>query len=122
MWKLEFWSDKVDVVKPIEAETKEENNPIFEKVKVEWLWEKSYNQFIKAIENKKSTDEKSYNKIMWLFSDNELIWDIKDYISDEWYPITQNWINELLENFWVDWISRSHVVRGNASFLNSNIV
>ena len=102
MWNPEFWNKWVDIIKPIETEIKEKNNPILENVKVEW-----YGGL--------------YNKIMWLFSDNELIWGIKDYI-DEWYPITQNWINELLENFWVDWISRSHVVRGNASFLNSNIV
>jgi len=102
-WNPENWFKEVDIIEPIEAEIKQKNNPIFEKVKVEWLWEKSYNQFIKAIENKKWTDEKSYNKIMWLFSDNELIWDIKDYISDEF-------------------LSRSHVVRGNASFLKNNIV
>jgi hypothetical protein len=44
-WTLESWLKEVDIIKPIETEIKQKNNPILENVKVEWLWEKSYNQF-----------------------------------------------------------------------------
>ena len=100
-WKLSNWPKEVDVVKPIETGKKQLNNPVFEWIKVDWLWEKSYNQFIKAIENKKWTP--LYNKMLKLLSDKDLLEDVKDYIEGEWYPVSNKAIKSLLSDFLDDW-------------------
>ena len=101
-WRPEQFWNSVEYKPPtIDNQDKNEliKNSELEKIKVELLWEESYNQFLKAIENKKWTE--LYNKLINLIWNEEDLWELKYYISKKWYPITNNWILILLEDFWV---------------------